>query len=147
MISPDLFRDLWKPFYRQLNDWVHAHTPWKTFKHSCGAVASFLPSFIGAGFDIANPVQCSAAGMEPQGLKDRFGRDLTFWGGCIDTQRTLPFGTPAEVKRQALERCRIFAPGGGYVFNAIHNVQARTPVDNALAMFEAIREFNGARQG
>jgi uroporphyrinogen-III decarboxylase len=106
-------------------------------------VARFYESFIEAGFDIVNPVQCSAAGMEPGALKERYGERLVFWGGGVDTQQVLPFGTPAEVREQVLGRCEIFAPGGGFVFNAIHNVQAGTPVENVVAMVDAVREFNG----
>lgn len=109
------------------------------------AIAEFMPLFVEAGFDIENPVQCSAAGMDAAGLKQRFGAQMVFWGGGVDTQRVLPFGTPDEVRAQVLERCRIFAPGGGFVFNAIHNIQARTPVANVLAMFDAVREFNRGR--
>jgi len=141
--STDTFRDLYQPYYSQINGWIHRNTGWKTFKHSCGAVENFMESFIQAGFDIINPVQCSATGMEPRVLKERYGSRLTFWGGGVDTQRTLPFGTPDQVRRQVLERCEVFAPGGGFVFNAIHNVQALTPVENIVAMIEAVREYNG----
>lgn len=143
--SVKTLRNLYFPYYKQLNDWIHAHTSWKTFKHSCGAVSKFLPSFIEAGFDIMNPVQCSATGMEPEQLKANFGGQLVFWGGGVDTQRVLPFGTPAEVREQVLRRCDIFAPGGGFVFNSIHNVQAATPVENIVAMIDAVHEFNGGR--
>jgi hypothetical protein len=138
------FEDLYAPYYRQVNDWIHKHTTWKTFKHSCGSVEMFMNSFIGAGFDIINPVQCSAAGMDPRDLKDRYGDRLVFWGGGVDTQKTLPFGTPEEVRSQVLERCRVFAGSGGFVFNAIHNIQARTPVANVVAMVDAVHEFNAA---
>jgi hypothetical protein len=138
------FRDLWLPFYRELNDWVHRNTHWKTFKHSCGAVEKFIPSFLDAGFDILNPVQCSAAGMDPHLLKQKYGDRLVFWGGGVDTQSTLPFGKPAEVREQVLRRCEAFAPGGGFVFNPVHNIQARTPVENIVAMFDAVAEFQGA---
>lgn len=136
-------RDLYFPYYKRVNDWIHAHTPWKTFKHSCGAVSKFIPSFIEAGFDILNPVQCSATGMEPERLKADYGEHIVFWGGGVDTQKTLPFGTPDEVREQVLRRCEIFAPGGGFVFNSIHNVQAETPVQNIVAMLDAVHEFNG----
>jgi uroporphyrinogen-III decarboxylase len=106
-------------------------------------VEKFIPAFLACGFDILNPVQCSAAGMDPQTLKQKYGQQMVFWGGGVDTQKVLPFGTPAEVREQVLRRCEIFAPGGGYVFNAIHNVQARTPVENIVAMVDAVREFNG----
>jgi hypothetical protein len=142
--SAQTFRELYFPHYKRLLDWIHKNTRWHCFKHSCGSVARFLPSFIEAGFDILNPVQCSAVGMDAAGLKARYGDRLTFWGGGVDTQRTLPFGSPGEVRTQVLERCEIFAAGGGFVFNAIHNVQAETPVANIVAMFDAVREFNGA---
>jgi uroporphyrinogen-III decarboxylase len=137
------FRELWFPYYKQICGWIHAHTGWKCFKHSCGSVERFYESFIEAGFDIVNPVQCSAAGMDPEGLKAKYGPRLTFWGGGVDTQKTLPFGTPAEVREQVLRRCEIFAPGGGFIFNSIHNVQAGTPVANIVAMLEAVGEYNG----
>ena len=140
--SPAAFDELWLPYYRRMNDWIHANTEWKTFKHSCGAVENFMGRFIHAGFDIINPVQCSATGMDPQTLKDRYGDRLTFWGGGLDTQHVLPFGTPEEVRKQVLERCRIFSVSGGFVFDAIHNVQARTPVKNIVAMLDAVRELN-----
>ncbi len=143
--SVKTFRSLWFPYYKQINDWIHAHTAWKSFKHTCGAVSKFVPSLIEAGFDILNPVQCSATGMEPQQLKAGFGDQIVFWGGGVDTQHTLPFGTPSEVREQVLRRCEIFAPGGGFVFNAIHNVQAKTPVENIVAMIDAVHEFNGTR--
>ncbi len=141
--SAATFDELWLPYYRRINDWIHAHTSWKVFKHSCGAVEKFLPSFLEAGFEILNPVQCSATGMEPARLKEKYGDRLTFWGGGVDTQRTLPFGTPEEVREQVLGRCEIFSSQGGFVFNAVHNVQAGTPVENLVAMFAALAEFNG----
>ncbi|PID56445.1 methyltransferase [candidate division KSB3 bacterium] len=141
--SPRSYKNLYHPYYKQINDWVHAKTSWKTFKHSCGAVEKFMPLFIESGFDIINPVQCSAVGMDPETLKTRYGKELVFWGGGVDTQKTLPFGTPEEVKAEALSRCKIFAPGGGFVFNAIHNVLPNTPVENFIAMIEAVNEFNG----
>jgi len=142
--SVTTFRDLYFPYYQRVNEWIHSHTHWKTFKHSCGAVAKFLPSFIEAGFDILNPVQCSAVGMEPEQLKANFGDRIVFWGGGVDTQRLLPFGSPAEVREQVLRRCEVFAPGGGFVFNTIHNVQAGTPLANIVAMLDAVHEFNGS---
>jgi hypothetical protein len=141
--SADTYDTLYAPYYKRVNAWVHANTDWKTFKHSCGAVEPFISHFIECGFDIVNPVQCSAAGMDPKTLKARYGDRITFWGGGVDTQKTLPFGTPAQVREQVLDRCEVFSPQGGFVFNAVHNVQARTPVRNIVAMFDAVREFNG----
>lgn len=140
LLSPRTYRDLFKPFHQRLNGWIHQHTAWRTFIHSCGSVAALLPDFIEAGFDILNPVQCSAADMDPVELKRRYGDQVTFWGGGIDTQRTLPFGTPAEVRREARERIRALGPGGGFVFNTVHNVQAMVPVENLLALFDTVRE-------
>ncbi|MGZ5467920.1 MAG: uroporphyrinogen decarboxylase family protein [Candidatus Aminicenantales bacterium] len=137
------FRELYLPYYRRINDWIHGHTNWRSFKHSCGAVRSLIPAFIESGFDILNPVQVSAAGMDALRLKEEFGRDIVFWGGGVDTQKTLAFGTPEAVRDEVLERCRIFSPGGGFVFNAVHNIQANVPVANIVAMFEAVQEYNG----
>lgn len=140
-ISPKSYRQLFKPFHQEVNNWIHRHTNWKTFIHSCGSVVNLIPDFIEAGFDILNPVQTSAAGMDPRELKARFGEQLVFWGGGIDTQQTLPFGTPEQVREQVRERMEIFGEGGGFVFNAIHNIQACTPVENLLALFQAVRDF------
>ncbi|HXQ80936.1 MAG TPA: uroporphyrinogen decarboxylase family protein [Opitutaceae bacterium] len=142
-ISREAYRTLYQPFHRRLNDLIHRHSSWKTFIHSCGDVYPLIQDFIASGFDILNPVQCSAAEMDPARLKQEFGRDIVFWGGGIDTQHTLPFGTPDEVYRQCRERIDTFAPDGGFVFNAIHNVQGPTPMDNMLAMFRAIRDSAG----
>lgn len=142
--SGQTFDELYAPYYRRINDWIHAHTTWKTFKHSCGAMRPLIDRLIDVGFDILNPVQCSATGMEPGQLKADFGGRIVFWGGGVDTQHTLPFGTAAEVHQQVLERLDLFSPGGGFVFNTIHNIQARTPVENIVAMLDAIAEFNRA---
>jgi len=136
-------RDIWLPRYKRINDWIHNNTNWRTFKHSCGAVEPLVDTFIDCGFDILNPVQCSADGMDPQGLKDNYGDRITFWGGGVNTQQTLPFGTPEQVRQEVLSRCEVFAPGGGFVFNAIHNVQAQTPIENVIAMIDTVHEFNG----
>jgi hypothetical protein len=143
--SCETFRGLYMPYYKRVNDWIHSHTKWKSFKHSCGAVEQFLDPFIESGFDIVNPVQCSATGMDPERLKKTYGSRLTFWGGGVDTQKVLPFGTPAQVREQVLSRCEIFSKDGGFVFDAIHNVQARTPAANIVAMVDAVHEFNGER--
>ena len=140
-IGPNAYRKLFQPFHRRVNDWVHQHTPWKTFIHSCGSVLALLPDIVEAGFDILNPVQCSAAGMDPQTLKDRFGAKITFWGGGVDTQKTLPFGTPEQIRVEVKRRMEIFGRDGGFVFNPVHNVQARTPPENLAALYEAVREY------
>lgn len=140
--SAATFNEIYMPYYRKMNDWIHANTCWKTFKHCCGAVEPFMNLLIEAGFDIINPVQCSAAGMDARLLKEKYGDRLVFWGGGVDTQRVLPFGTPQEVWEQVLQRCAIFSGKGGFIFNAIHNVQANTPVKNIAAMIDAVHEFN-----
>ena len=131
--SPESYQALWHPYYKKVNDWIHENTTWKTFKHSCGAVEGFMELFIKSGFDIINPVQCSAKGMEAEMLKKKYGSRLVFWGGGVDTQHILPFGTPEQVREQVLQRCAIFAKDGGFVFDAVHNVQAKTPVENIAA--------------
>jgi len=140
-ISPKAYRDLFQPFNKAVNDWVHKNTTWKTFIHSCGSVRALLPDFIAAGFDILNPVQCSASCMAPEELKQEFGDRVTFWGGGVDTQKTLPFGTVEEVRQEVSSRVKTFARGGGYVFNSIHNVQARVPIENVVAMYETVRKY------
>jgi hypothetical protein len=139
-ISRKAYRDLFMPFHKIINAYIHDHTPWKTFIHSCGCVVDIIPDFIEAGFDILNPVQTSAAGMDPAWLKKTYGKDLVFWGGGVDTQRTLPYGTPQQVYDEVRDRIRIFNNGGGFVFNTVHNIQANVPVENVEAMFRALRE-------
>jgi len=140
-MSNRAYRDLFMPFHLRVNDWIHTHTTWKTFIHTCGSIVALMPDLIEAGFDIFNPVQCSAAGMDPQTLKDRFGAQITFWGGGVDTQRTLPFGTPDQIRQEVRERIRVFGPGGGFVFNTIHNVQAGVPTENLVALYEAVNDY------
>lgn len=139
-LSPATYRILYRPFHKAVNDLIHAKSKWKTFIHSCGSVFDLLPDFIEDGFDILNPVQCSATKMDPKTLKKEFGKDLVFWGGGVNTQHTMAFGSPDEVYREVRERIDIFAPGGGFVFNAIHNIQGNTPTENILAMFKAIKD-------
>ena len=142
--SLNTYMDVFYPYHKRMCDWIHKNTHWKIFKHSCGAVEPFIGPFADAGIDILNPVQCSAAGMDPVHLKKTYGSRIVFWGGGVNTQKTLPFGTPEEVRREVLERCRIFSPGGGFVFNTIHNAQAKTPIENFIAMLDAVKEFNNA---
>jgi len=142
-ISTAMYRELYKPFHTEINKWMHDNTEWKTFIHTCGSVFDLTGEFIEAGFDILNPVQISAKRMEPVSLKKEFGEDIVFWGGGVDTQRTLPFGTANEVYREVIRHCEIFAPGGGFVFNTVHNIQCNTPIENVLAMFRAIKDFCG----
>ncbi len=143
--SPEKFRELYKPYYRKMTDWIHSNTNWKVFKHSCGAIEPLIGELYEAGFDIINPVQWTAKGMDPQKLKDKYGKYVTFWGGGVNTQKTLPFGRPEEVRDEVLQHLDIFSKGGGYVFNTIHNLQAQVPVENVIAMVEAVHKFNEGR--
>lgn len=137
----ETFRELYKPYYTRMNDWVHKNTNWKTYYHSCGAISTFLDDFVEMGVDIINPVQLSATGMDAKMLKSKYGDKLTFWGGGIDTQHMLPNGTPEEIKAQVKERLNILAPGGGYIFNTIHNIQGNIKVENIVATFDAAKEY------
>jgi len=141
--SPDMFREFYIPHIKKVNDWVHKNTKWKVFYHSCGSIINIIDDLINAEVDVLNPVQCSAEGMKPQYLKEKYGNKVVFWGGAVDTQKTLPFGTVEEVKKEVRERLEIFSKGGGYVFNTIHNIQQNTPVENIIAYFETLHEFNG----
>lgn len=133
------YRELFKPYHEAVNRLIHERTKWKTFIHSCGGVYDLIGEFIEAGFDVLNPVQCSATGMDPQVLKSEFGNQVVFWGGGVDTQKTLPFGTPEEVYREVRDRIdTFFGDGTGFVFNSIHNVQSNVPTENILAMFRAV---------
>ncbi len=145
--SPETFNELYKPYYLKINDWIHQNTSWKTFKHSCGAVYNLIPNFIESGFDILNPVQINAAGMDPARLKEMFGDKIVFWGGGVDTQKMLPFGKPEEVEYQVMKQCEILGKNGGFVFNTVHNAQAKIPVENMVAMINAIKKFNGLYSG
>ncbi len=138
LISRDMFVEFYKPYLKQMNDWVKKNTNWKIFYHSCGSIINLLDEFVEIGVDILNPVQCSACGMDPVVLKEKYGDKLTFWGGAVDTQNVLPFGTPEEVEKHVAERVKIFSKGGGFVFSTIHNILAGTPVENLLAMYRVI---------
>lgn len=139
--SLDTFKELWLPHYKRMNDWIHQHTNWKVFKHSCGAIMPILPGLVEAGFDIINPVQINAKDMDPAVLKREYGSQVTFWGGGIDTQRILPNATPEEVRSHVLQECEILGVNGGFIFNAVHNIQANAPVQNVVAMIETLREI------
>jgi hypothetical protein len=139
--SPESYDRVWMPYYKKVNDWIHRNTLWKTFKHSCGAVEQLMDHFIDSGFDIINPVQINAAGMDPRILKKKYGDRLVFWGGGVDTQGAFAFGTPSQVKDQVRSQCEILNDNGGFVFNTVHNIQANVPFANVIAMIEALREM------
>ena len=139
-ISPASYRELYKPFHKAMNDWVHENTPWKTFYHSCGSVVDFLDDFSEVGVDIINPVQISAKGMDPKVLKEKYGEKLVFWGGGVDSQGVFSFGTPEKVREQVSYTIETFGKNGGYVFNNVHNIQATVPIENLMAFFETYNE-------
>jgi uroporphyrinogen-III decarboxylase len=140
-IGPDLWAEMIKPHYAKLCSWVHRNTNWKTFLHCCGSICHLIPHMIEAGVDILNPVQTSAANMEPKRLKEEFGDRIVFWGGGCDTQSVLPTATPEEIREHVRERLGIFRPGGGYVFTQVHNIQPDVPAENVIAMLDAAYEF------
>ena len=141
-IAPDLFAEMIAPHYKRLCEWVHAHTEWKTFLHSCGSIYHYIPMWIDAGIDILNPVQISSANMEPERLMESFGGKIVFWGGGCDTQQVLPRGTAAEIREHVRRNLEIFdAKNGGYVFTQVHNIQQNVPPENVETMFAAAREF------
>jgi len=139
----DTYRLLFKPHHKRLCDYVKEHSNMKIMLHSCGSIYQYIPDLIECGYDILNPVQTNCLDMEPQKLKNEFGKDITFWGGGVDTAKTLNSGTPEEVRKQVLERCEIFSKDGGFVFNTVHNIMPDVPPENIVAMFNAVKEFNG----
>jgi uroporphyrinogen decarboxylase len=143
LISPDMYRTLIKPRHRRLIESIRELASQRVFVffHSDGAVAELIPDLIEIGVDILNPVQYTAAGMETRSLKKEFGQDLTFWGGGVDTQDILPNGTPERVREEVKRRIEDLAPGGGFVFGAVHNIQYDVPACNILAMWEALHEY------
>jgi uroporphyrinogen decarboxylase len=141
MIRPEIFRKMIKPKERRLVEAIKKKTDAKIFFHGCGATFNLIPDLIEIGFDILNPVQVSARGMDTRRLKQEFGHDMTFWGGGVDTQRVLPFGSPSEVADEVKRRIDDLAPGGGFVFAAIHNIQAFVPPENIIAAFDTALEY------
>jgi hypothetical protein len=140
-ISKEMYRALFKPFSREVNKWIHKNTGWKTMGHSCGSIYELMPDLIDAGFDIINPVQISAYNMEPSKLKKEFGKDLVLWGGGIDTQKVLSFLSPKQIKEHIRKNIEIFFEGGGYVFAGVNNISAGIPLENVIALIEAINEY------
>jgi uroporphyrinogen decarboxylase len=142
LVSPELYRKLIKPRHTKLFSFIkrQARVPIKIFYHSCGAIAELIPDLIESGIDVLNPVQVSAAGMDTRQLKKNFGKEITFYGGGIDTQQVLPHGTPTQVRDEVRRRIDDLAPGGGFIFNTVHNIQADVPPENIVAMWETLRE-------
>ncbi len=141
--SPDIFEELYIEPYSIMNGYVHEHSDVKTFFHSCGSIVQFIPYLIKCGVDILNPIQTAADGMDVKILKERFGKDIVFWGGGIDTQHTLPSGTPEDVKNEIKFKLDVLKPGGGYVFTSEHCLQSDIPVENIKAMVETVKEYGG----
>jgi len=141
MISLKTYRNFIKPAQKKVWQFIKSKTQARLFLHSCGSVRQFLPDWIELGLDILNPVQVAAKGMDPKELKREFGKDLTFWGGGCDTQRVLSFGTPEDVENEVRQRIYEFAPGGGFVFNQIHNIQPQVPPQNILRMFATALKY------
>jgi hypothetical protein len=140
IISPDTYREFYKPYHKQFNDWVHKNTNWKVFFHSCGSIVDLMEDFVEIGVDIINPVQISARGMNAADLKRKYGKELTFWGGAVNPQKTFAFGTRQEVADEVRKNVQVLSKGGGYVCAGIHNIQAKTPVENMKALFETLKE-------
>jgi len=140
-LSPALYREVVKPRHNRFYQYIKQHTDAYLFLHTCGSVYTFIPDFIEMGVDILNPVQVSAKDMDTKRLKEEFGKEITFWGGGCDTQKVLPFGTPREVEEEVKRRIEDLAPGGGFVFNQSHNIQAGVPPENIMAMYEAVKKY------
>jgi uroporphyrinogen decarboxylase len=141
LIAPDLYRKMVKPKQRRLVEAIKKKTPAKLFFHGCGATYDLIPDLLDLGFDILNPVQVSARGMDTKKLKQEFGRDIVFWGGGVDTQGVLPFGTPQQVADEVKRRLDDLAPGGGFVFAAVHNIQAFVPPQNIVTAFDTALQY------
>ena len=140
-MNPEIYRKLFKPRHTMLCDYVHSHSSMKTFLHSCGSLRELMPDLIEAGYDILNPIQTTARGMDPVELKREFGRDITFWGGGCNTRWVLNRATPQEVYEYTSRMLDIFMPGGGYVFNTEHNIMPDVPPENIIAMYKAVHDF------
>jgi len=141
-MDPKLYRKLFKPRHKVMVDYVKEHSQMHTFLHSCGSIYRVIPDLIDVGFEVLNPVQINSRDMEPERLKREFGQDVTFWGGGANTRDVLNKATPEEVKDHVTELLEIFMPGGGFVFNTVHNILPDVPPENIVAMFEAVEEYS-----
>lgn len=141
LFSPRFYRQVVRPRQQRVIDAIKKRSSAKIWYHTCGDCAEYIPDFIEMGIDILNPVQISTPGMDPQQLKDKWGKNIVFWGGGIDSQHILPFATPEQVRAEVKKNVEIFKPGGGYVFNNVHNIQAGVPPENIIALYQAAYEF------
>ncbi len=142
-MSPEIYRRLFKPRHAELVAYVKKHSTMKTFLHSCGSIHELIPDLIEVGYDVLNPMQTSARDMGPEKLKREFGQDITFWGGGIDNRTVLNQASPEGVRDEVRRRLEILAPGGGYIFNTVHNILPDVPAANVIALFDAVAEWNG----
>ena len=141
LFSPEFYRAIVKPRQKKLVQHIKSLTDAKIWYHTCGGALEFIPDLLDNGIDILNPVQITAAGMDPRFLKENFGKKLVLWGGGIDSQHVLPFAGPEKIKEEVRKNLEIFKPGGGYVFNNVHNIQAGVPPENIVAMYEAAYQY------
>jgi uroporphyrinogen decarboxylase len=141
IMSPKMYQRLFKPRHTNLCKYIHEHSSMHTFLHSCGDIFKLIPDLVDAGFEILNPAQTNTPGMEPVRLKKEFGSQVTFWGGGADTRSILNRGTPQQVRDHVRRNIEILSPGGGFVFNTIHNILPDVPPENIVAMFEAVDEY------
>jgi len=143
LVSPSMYREVVKPRHKRIFSFLRSKLRDQTYLmlHSDGAILELIPDLIEMGVQILNPIQSSAAGMNLEALKKEFGKDLVFWGGGIESQGVLSFGTPDEVRNAVARNIEILAPGGGFVFSVVHNIQPEVPPENILAMWEALQEY------
>jgi uroporphyrinogen decarboxylase len=141
LFSPKIYRRIVKPRQKALVAHLKSLTRAKIWYHTCGDCAGYIPDLIDNGIDILNPVQIGLKNMDPRTLKKRYGKKLVFWGGGIDPQHVLPFAGPDEVREHVRRNLKGFMPGGGYVFDSVHNIQKGVPPENIVALFDAAREF------
>ena len=140
LIGKDLYREMFMPHYKKINDWIHKNTSWKTFMHCCGAITELLPEIIESGFDIVNPVQVSARGMDPAVLKEKYGKDIVFWGGGCDPQHSIAHKKPEEIYQETKANAEIFSRNGGFIGGNVHNVQYDVPPENLIAQLQALKD-------
>jgi len=141
LFSPKFYRKVVRPRQQRVIDTIKKHTTAKSWYHTCGDCSQYIPDLIEMGVDILNPVQISTRGMDPKTLKEKYGRDIVFWGGGIDSQHVLPFAAPDAIRQEVKKNVEILKSGGGYVFNNVHNIQAGVPPENIVAMYEAAYEY------
>ncbi|NQU51689.1 MAG: methyltransferase [Bacteroidetes bacterium] len=142
-MDPETYRQFFKPRHKQLCDFAKQNSKMHTYLHSCGSIYKLIPDLIEAGFEVLNPVQTQCTDMEPEKLKNEFGSEVTFWGGGIETVGTLNRANPDKIRTEVLNRLEILSKGGGFVFNTVHNILPDVPPQNIVAMFNAVKEFNG----